>query len=85
MKRINVNIDRIVLRGVDPADRQALVSGLTSELSRLLADPATGITSAGSRRTPVLRAGNVPMQAGQAGARKLGSGIALAVVKKMTS
>ena len=83
MKRIDVNIDRIVLRGFDPADRQAFVSGLTAELSRILADPATGIASAAARRTPVLHVGKTSMEAGQAGSRKLGGGIARAVGKEI--
>ena len=81
MRHIEVKIDRLVLRGVDPADRQALVNGLTSELSRVLADPATGIASAASRRIPVLRIGRMQLDAGQAGARRLGGGIARALGK----
>jgi hypothetical protein len=81
MRHIEVKIDRLVLRGVDPANRQALVNGLTSELSRVLADPATGIASAVSRRIPVLRVGRMHLEAGQAGARQLGGGIARALGK----
>jgi len=81
MSRIEVKIDRMVLRGVDPANRHSLVNGLKSELSRLLADPATGIKSARSRRTPVLRVGRLSMDPGLSGARKLGSAIAGAIGK----
>lgn len=81
MSRIHVTIDRVVLRGFDAADRQALVSGLRSELERMLADPLTRAAWSRSRRTPVLRLGKMPMGQGIAGARKLGSGIARAIGK----
>jgi hypothetical protein len=84
MSRIEVNIDRIVLRGIDPADRQALVNGLQSELARILADPAARAAISQSRRTPVLRLGKISMGQGTAGARKLGGGIAQAIGKGMT-
>jgi hypothetical protein len=76
MSRIDVKIDRVVLRGVDPADRHSLVNGLKNELSRILADPAIGIKSTRSRRTPVLRVGTMPMDPGLGGARKFGGAIA---------
>jgi hypothetical protein len=81
MSNINVTIDRVVLRGFDPADRQALVNGLQAELTRLLSDPATRASWSRSRRTPVLRLGKMPMGQGIAGARKLGGGIARAIGK----
>jgi hypothetical protein len=81
MSRIEVTIDRVVLRGLDPADRHSLVDGLKSELSRILADPATGIKPARSQRTPVLRVGRMPMGPGLTGARDLGGGIATAIGK----
>ena len=81
MSRIEVKIDHVVLRGFDPADRHSLVNGLKSELSRILADPATGIKSACSQRTPVLRVVRMPMDPGLTGARKLGGGIAEAIGK----
>jgi hypothetical protein len=81
MSRIHVTIDRMVLHGLDPADRQALVNGLRTELTRILADPATRAAWSRSRRTPVLRLGKMPMAQGIAGARKLGGGIARAIGK----
>jgi len=81
MSRIEVKIDRVVLRGVDPADQHALVNGFKNELSGLLADPATGIRSARSQRTPVLRVGRLSMDPGLGGARKLGGAIAVAIGK----
>ena len=81
MNRIHINIDRIVLRGIDPADRQALVNGLKTELARMLADPAERAAISQSRRTPVLRLGKMSMGQGAAGARLLGGGIARAIGK----
>jgi hypothetical protein len=81
MSTIHVHIDRIVLRGIDPADQKALISGLRTELSRILTDPATRTAQIGSRRTPVLRLGKLPLGQGTAGARTLGTGIARAIGK----
>ncbi len=78
--RITVEIDRLVLRGIDPADRDHLVSALQSELSRMLADRETRRQWAQSGRTPVLRLGNVPFTAGASGSRALGRRIAQAIV-----
>jgi hypothetical protein len=81
MSRINVTIDRIVLRGVEPADRRALLEGLQAELSRVLADPASSATLATSRRTPVLKLGRVPVSPGPSGGRNFGARIGGAIGK----
>ena len=83
MSTIHVNVDRVVLRGIDPANKQALISGLQTELSRILADPATRAAwpQNSSRRTPILRLGKMPLATGTTGARKLGTGIARAIAK----
>ena len=81
MSPIHVYIDRVVLRGIDPSDRHALVSGLKTELARVLADPATQGAMTKPRRTPVMRLGRMPMELGIGGARKLGGGIARAIEK----
>jgi hypothetical protein len=78
MKRINVTIDRVVLRGIDPADRQALVHGLQTELARILATPGIASTP---RHTQALRLGRLPLESGQAGATKLGNNVARAIGK----
>jgi hypothetical protein len=79
--RVNVTIDRLVLRGMDPAARTAFVDGLRSELARVLADPATRAQMQGSRRTPVLRLGQLPLGDGPSAARGLGRGVARAIGK----
>jgi hypothetical protein len=88
MSRIDLHIDRIVLRGFEGTDaqaRQALVQGLQTELARIMANPATRANLTqnqfGSRRTPVLRVGKVPMAHDTAGARRMGVQIARSIGK----
>ena len=81
MSRINLTIDRLVLKGFEPAERKMLVEGLQSELSRVLADPATRTEWARPHRTPVLRLGRLPLESGFSGARKFGRGVAQAIGK----
>ena len=83
MSRLNVTIDRVVLRGFDAAERQPLVEGLKAELARILADPAARAAWTQSRRTPVLRLGKMQVSRGPVGVRKLGGGIARAIGKGM--
>jgi hypothetical protein len=80
MSRINVTIDRLVLKGLDPAARTALVQGLRAELAQVLSDPAQR-AALSSRRTPVLRLGQMPLQPGISGARNLGRAVARAFGK----
>lgn len=81
MSRIHLHIDRIVLRGVDAADRHALVQGLQTELARVLVDPEARAAMKASRRVPVLRLGRMAMTPGPAGARSFGTGVARAIGK----
>ena len=76
---MNVTIDRLVLSGLDPAQRTAFVQGLRSELARTLANPEARVALATSRRTPVLRLGQTPLQPGISGARNLGQTVARAI------
>ena len=64
MSKIHVTIDQLVLCGLDPAARHAFVTGLKTELTRVLADPAQHANWANSRRTPVLHLGRVPLDPG---------------------
>ena len=80
-RRVTVEIDRLVLRGVDAAHRDALVRGLTAELERVLADPGTRATLAHSRSTPVLHLAPLRMEPGVGGARRLGVGVARGIGK----
>lgn len=77
--RVNVTIDRLVLRGMVPAARTAFVDGLRGELTRVLADPVTRAEMQSSRRTPVLRLEPVAMGDAPSGARALGRSVARAI------
>jgi hypothetical protein len=78
MSRIRITIDRLAVQGFDAAERAALVEGLKGELSRAMADPASR-AALKSRRTPVLRLGNLERQSGVAGGRKFGTAVARAI------
>jgi hypothetical protein len=81
MSRIRVTIDALTLNGFDAADGRALVEGLRSELTRVLADPMTRAEGARSHRTPVLRLGRLQLATGAAGSRNFGQGLAVAIGK----
>jgi len=79
-RKVTLNIDRLVLRGIDPLDQRALTDALQTELGRVLREPSVR-DSLSSRRTPVLRLGRMPMQPGLAGARQLGTQVARGIGK----
>jgi hypothetical protein len=81
MSRIKLTIDRLVLKGFDAADRNALADGLQGELSRLLADSATSAAPEQSRHTPLLRLGRMPLEPGPSGGRKFGQAVARSLGK----
>ena len=81
VSRITLTIDRLVLKGFEAGDRQALAEGLQAELSRVLADPATRADWARPHRTPVLRLGRMPLEPGPMGGRKFGGGLGRAIGK----
>jgi hypothetical protein len=81
VSRVRVTIDQLILRGLDPPERTALVEGLRAELSRVLGDPAARAEWAKSHRTPVLKLGRMPFEPGFAGGRKFGGGLARAIGK----
>jgi hypothetical protein len=81
MTRIQVSIDRLVLKGFDSAEKKALVAALESELTVRLADAGNRAEPVRSHRTPVLRLAQMPFEPGPAGGRKLGCGIARAIGK----
>lgn len=54
-QRVNVTIDRLVLRGFAPEQRDAIAAGLMSELSAQLSDPANGRQFETSRSLASLR------------------------------
>lgn len=79
VSRIQLTIDRLVLNGLDAADGKALVETLRAQLSQALSDRKNRAQWARSHRTPVLKLGRMPLEAGAAGARKFGEQVASAV------
>jgi hypothetical protein len=77
--RVKVVIDRLVLRGVDPHQVQALADGLKAELARTLAQP--GASAGLPRNVPVLQLADAPLHAGRASARAFGTNLAGAIRK----
>jgi hypothetical protein len=82
MSRIRLVIDRVALQGFDPAERNALIEGLRSELERTLSDRQARAAWKSHRR-PVLRLGSLSLEAGPRGSRALGAQIARAVGRSM--
>ena len=76
MSNIHVTIDRLVLRGLAAEERHAFVASLKDELVRTLANPTARADWARSRRIPVLRLAQAPLEPGMAGARRLGVHVA---------
>jgi hypothetical protein len=85
MSPIHVTIDRLVLRGLDPAGREAFVHGLRSELAQQLANPAIRAACCQSRRTPVLKLGMMAIEPGNGATRRLGQGVARAIGRGIKS
>jgi len=81
MRRINLTIEKLVLRGFEPADRTALIEGLQQELLRILTGPATRAMPARSRGTPVLKLDPMPFSLGPSGSRDFGIRVAQAIGK----
>ena len=81
MSRISLTIEKLVLRGFEPADRTALTEGLQQELLRMLAGPATRATAARSHRTPVLKLDPMTFSLGPSGSRNFGTRVAQAIGK----
>ena len=79
MPEEDMTLQRYLMDQTQPACRKALVEGLQGELSRRPADPATRAEWARSHRTPVLRLGRVPLEAGPFAARKFGGRMAHAI------
>ena len=76
MSRIHLTIDRLVLKGLQHGQDKALVESLRAQLSEILTDRSTRAEWARSHRTPVLKLGRLPIEAGSVGGRKIGAQIA---------
>ena len=83
MSRVRVTIDQLVLRGLEPVERKAIVEGLQRELTQILSEPAARAEWAHSHRTPVLRLGQLPLESGASGGRKFGKQLAGAIGRRL--
>jgi hypothetical protein len=79
--RINVTIDRLVLRGIDRHDAVAVTGSLKAELARALGASTDRGASLRPRVAPVLRLGRLPLDAGRAGGRRFGASVARGIAK----
>lgn len=68
MTRIVLHIDRLVLRGIDPADAAAVSDGLRAELQNRLENPEARAALFASGGRYRLNAGSVRIPHGQAAA-----------------
>jgi hypothetical protein len=83
MSQVHLTIDRLVLKGIDPADAPALVNALKAELARSLSHPASGIEQASSREVARVRAAAPAIGRGRAGARSLGVAAARTISREI--
>jgi len=79
VSRIQLTIDRLVLKGFDQADSRALTEALRAQLSEMMSDPLARSPLIRSRRIPLLRLGRMPIESGTAGARRFGKQMARAM------
>jgi hypothetical protein len=83
MSRIQVNIERLVLKGFAAGEARALTERLQSQLQELLRDGTTRGQWVRSHRTPVVKLGRMPVRAGVAGAGNFGARLAGAISRKL--
>jgi len=79
MSRISLSIEKVVLRGFEPAERTAVLDGLQTELRRVLADAEGPAAWAKSHHIPRLKLGRMPLSPRPSGGRDLGARIAGAI------
>jgi hypothetical protein len=85
MNRIRLNIDKLVLRGLDPAARHAFVTSFKGELEGILAERASRAAWARAHRTPSIRLGRMSLEPGTTGAGKLGVQVARGIGRGLKS
>nr|WP_298143354.1 hypothetical protein [uncultured Pseudomonas sp.] len=78
MSRIVLHIDRLVLRGIDPHDAEALSRAVQTELQRLFAEPGSATALAASGNRARVSSADVRLPAG-GNDRALGRAIATGV------
>jgi len=81
MSRIQVNIDRLVLRGFDPLEGKALAQAMETQFGEALGERSKRGNWGQSRSVPALRLGRISLEPGTGGARRFGRQAANAVVR----
>jgi len=76
MSRMSVVIDRVVLRGIDPGSRKALLEGLQTELRQVLANQVALGHNPVPRVQPVMKLKPMVLAPGVSGGRKFGQQLA---------
>ncbi|TPQ34853.1 hypothetical protein C2U70_16005 [Bradyrhizobium guangdongense] len=82
--RVHVTIDRLVLRGFPPEQRDAITAGLTGELIAQLGNPATAQQLRASRSLASLRTAPVQLAAA-ATPQAIGAGAGRRLVRSIPS
>jgi hypothetical protein len=80
-RKINVTIDRVVLRGIDANLAPALTESLKKELIRTLAQPGSQTRLQNTHDAGLIKVGKVQLKAGRVGARQFGTGVGRAIAK----
>ncbi len=80
MQRVKIHIDRLVLRGFERSDSEAIAEGLRSQLTRLLANESSGYVEGltSSRHVGCMRVKDVRLGA-DSEAGDIGAGLATGV------
>jgi hypothetical protein len=81
LSRIHVNIERLVIHGLEQGNAKALTEALQANLRQVLLDRAGREKWARPHRTPVLKLGRMPLADGNAGAVRFGKTLAGAIGK----
>ena len=81
---MKIQIDRLVLRGLDGLNPRVFAETLQAELARAMQTSQAQAAMQQSSTTPSLKLGRLPMQPGVAGARTLATGVARSIAGGIT-
>lgn len=82
MKRVDLHIDRLILRGFRPEDARGVAAGMRDELARMLSEPNAAQRLTANGDVPRLRIGGVQIGKG-AKPRQVGLTVAQGIGKGM--
>jgi hypothetical protein len=81
---MKIQIDRLVLRGLDGLNPRVFAETLQAELARAMQTSQAQAAMQSSSTTPALKLGRLPMQPGAGGARTLATGVARSIASGIT-